>query len=288
MFLSLRTISRTPGFKLTQTAYLSNGDSKISKICAQFQRKHVAHSRCVCSAFSQQRSLLPSTQRHPFSVPQCTISTTASCYGLKDSLETLKSSLGLRMQKHKFFLSGKRLHLCCVELIDYDEYFKEFDLPDTFNSWFKITGLHIWMTLVRLSREGEKGIFVRNSLMKHLWEDSTKRAKKVAKGLSVKSEIALLGEQFLYTAYVYDDGFMGDDKDLASALWNAFFEQEEENPEKVEKLVHFVRKQIKYFDTQDSEELLESGLMFYLPLNGDPDVSKMKKKMGEIYMMVPK
>jgi hypothetical protein len=53
-----------------------------------------------------------------------------------------------------------------------------------------------------------------------------------------------LSEQFLYKAYLYDDGLMGSDKDLASALWNGFFEANEDNPEKVEKLVHYVRKQV--------------------------------------------
>jgi hypothetical protein len=46
--------------------------------------------------------------------------------------------------------------------------------------------------------------------------------------------------------------------------------------------------QVKYLDSQDSNELLQTGLMFLLPLNGEPNLKEMKIKMAEIYMLVPK
>lgn len=33
--------------------------------------------------------------------------------------------------------------------LDYHEFYRYFELPDTFNSWFVITELHIWMLLVK-------------------------------------------------------------------------------------------------------------------------------------------
>lgn len=57
--------------------------------------------------------------------------------------------------------------------------FSELNLPDTFNSWFLITELHLWMVCVRLMNEGTKGSMIRNYLVEALWNDVEFRAKKL-------------------------------------------------------------------------------------------------------------
>lgn len=57
--------------------------------------------------------------------------------------------------------------------------FSELDLPDTFNSWFIITELHLWMVFIRLMHEGTKGSMIRNFMMEALWNDVGFRTKKL-------------------------------------------------------------------------------------------------------------
>lgn len=46
---------------------------------------------------------------------------------------------------------------------------------------------------------------------------------------------------------------------------------------------------MKYLDSQDSSEIIETGLMFYLPFSSNKvDMEKTKRIMAEIYMFVPK
>lgn len=57
--------------------------------------------------------------------------------------------------------------------------FSELDLPDTFNSWFLITELHLWMVYVRLMHEGSEGSMIRNYVTEALWNDVEYRSKKL-------------------------------------------------------------------------------------------------------------
>jgi cytochrome b pre-mRNA-processing protein 3 len=58
-------------------------------------------------------------------------------------------------------------------------YVLEFQMADTFYSWFLITELHVWMLMVRTMAEGEEGRFVRNNMVEAMWQDISTRAKKL-------------------------------------------------------------------------------------------------------------
>jgi cytochrome b pre-mRNA-processing protein 3 len=55
----------------------------------------------------------------------------------------------------------------------------EFQMPDTFHSWFLVTELHVWMLMVRTMAEGEEGRFIRNNIVEAMWQDISTRAKKL-------------------------------------------------------------------------------------------------------------
>lgn len=57
--------------------------------------------------------------------------------------------------------------------------FLELNLPDTFNSWFIITELHLWMIFARMMNESTKGSMIRNFIMEALWNDVEFRSKKL-------------------------------------------------------------------------------------------------------------
>lgn len=186
--------------------------------------------------------------------------------------------------------AGLRLYLCCVELVDHDQFSKEFALPDTFNTWFRITELHIWMCMVRLAREGKEGMFVRNKLMQFMWLDVDKRTRKLGDGTSFTSRregILNIGAHFKATLFAYDEGLLSDDTVLAGALWRNFFEMDCKDVTHLENLVHYVRKQLQYLELQDSSSVIKDGLIKFLPLHGDEEnVKRTKPILTEIYRRV--
>lgn len=75
------------------------------------------------------------------------------------------------------------LYESVADQINYLEFFDKFELPDTFNSWFLVTELHVWMLMLRVMSEGpengQDGRFLRNSLVEIMWTDVNARAKKL-------------------------------------------------------------------------------------------------------------
>lgn len=53
--------------------------------------------------------------------------------------------------------------------------------------------------------------------------------------------------QFNAAIIAYDEGILSDDKVLAGALWRTFFNSSCSNPEQLEKLVHYVRKNVSNY-----------------------------------------
>ncbi|XP_015190358.1 PREDICTED: ubiquinol-cytochrome-c reductase complex assembly factor 1 [Polistes dominula] len=155
-----------------------------------------------------------------------------------------------------------------VDKIDYSVFFKEFNMPDTFYSWFLITELHVWMLMVRFMAEGKYGKIARNTLVEAMWDDVDVRSKKLGEMSSSirRKQIEDLSHQFNAAILAYDEGIMSDDKVLASALWGTFFNLECNNPEHIEKLVIYVRKQINYLDKIPSQKILNHPQIKWLEL----------------------
>jgi len=190
---------------------------------------------------------------------------------------------GLKYPKGMLKRGGLRLYLCTTQLIDYEMFISELDLPDTFNSWFKITQLHLWLIMVRLSELGEEGRFLRNSMMQWVWKDVEKRIKKLEEGgvsSSVKREsLTLMNEQLRFAIFSLDEGLLGTDRDLAGAVWRIIFEQDCEDPAKVEKLVRYIRKQVAYIEDQDTQVISPNGLITFLPFDGDTEDTQRTRRI---------
>jgi cytochrome b pre-mRNA-processing protein 3 len=50
-------------------------------------------------------------------------------------------------------------------------------LPDTFQSWFLVAHLHVWLCLVRLKREGKDGAVVIREVVTAFWHDMEQRMR---------------------------------------------------------------------------------------------------------------
>lgn len=209
------------------------------------------------------------------------------------TIETKPSILGTLWQKYKIKSgqrykkdvlkqSALRLYICCVELAPHDSFIREFDLPDTFNSWFRITELHLWMVLCRLAAEGKEGKTMRNFIITNTWTDIEKKSKKLQDSGSVatrKEGLTVLSEQFKASLFAYDEGLLDSDKALAGALWRNLFDRKCSSPKYLETIVEHIHKQNRHLDGISSEHLLSSGIMQFVPFNDTPDLRLRNKQI---------
>uniref|UniRef100_A0A8C8UP49 Ubiquinol-cytochrome c reductase complex assembly factor 1 n=1 Tax=Peromyscus maniculatus bairdii TaxID=230844 RepID=A0A8C8UP49_PERMB len=147
----------------------------------------------------------------------------------------------LRYSKWKIKIAALRMYTSCVEKTDFEEFFLRCQMPDTFNSWFLITLLHVWMCLVRMKQEGRTGKYMCRIIVHFMWEDVEQRGRVMG-------------------------GILSDDRGLAAALWRTFFNQKCEDPRQLELLVEYVRKQMQYLDSMNGEDLLLTGEVRWRPL----------------------
>ncbi|KAI8121331.1 hypothetical protein FF38_07049 [Lucilia cuprina] len=164
--------------------------------------------------------------------------------------------------KARLRVSSHMLYESVADKINYLAFFKDFDMPNTFNSWFLVTELHVWMLLLRSMAEGsetgEDGRFLRNCIVEAMWGDVNTRAKKLGANnpSRTRQQIEELSEQFQAALIAYDEGIMSEDRVLAAALWRRFFELNCEEYERIERLVKYVRSQVQMLDNLTRQDFL--------------------------------
>jgi len=167
--------------------------------------------------------------------------------------------------------SGAILSSCCTHEVDLETFFKTFDMPDTYYSWWLITELHVWMLCVRLHVGNSKeGNICRNFMVEQLYIDAFDRAKKVADMDSKERKNAIwdLAEEFKFAMCLYDLGLAGNDVDLANSIWRRFFlGTDDPDVEQIELLVKYVRKTVASLDQMKLEDLfsMEPGVKLNWP-----------------------
>lgn len=186
---------------------------------------------------------------------------------------------GLSVSKTSLYKSGAILSACCTHEVDLDSFFKAFDLPDTYYSWWLVTELHAWMICVRLAVGNTKeGLHCRNCMVTELYNDMDERAKKVA-DMDRKTRANVvwdLAEEFKFAMLIYDLGLAGSDVDLANSIWRRFYlAKDDPDVEKIELLVKYIRKTVASLDHIKIDDLfsIEAGYA----LNW-PDIKKLEKE----------
>ncbi|BFZ11162.1 hypothetical protein BsWGS_14201 [Bradybaena similaris] len=188
----------------------------------------------------------------------------------------IKSKMGfmgkLQFPKMTLAFSGRNLYVCCTDCIDFSEFVEALNIPDTFNSWFLLLQLHLWMVNVKLSQMGQEGAFIKVHMYKAMWQNIEERLKKFD-GLTTKDKREAMDNyrslMFLSILY-YDEGLLGSDKQLANALWVQLFAMDPNvEAEQLELMVKYVRKQVYHHDRLDPLLLMKPGYISFLPLTSD-------------------
>eukprot|EP00111_Clytia_hemisphaerica_P024825 TCONS_00073200-protein len=179
----------------------------------------------------------------------------------------IKKNIARQMAKS---LASKHLYEACADQVNYEEFFVACEMPDTFQSWFYIMQLHVWMVLVRLRAEGTSGKNLAYTMVEIMWQDIEARIKllDVVDTSQKKETMEEFGQQFFGLIVAYDEGLLGHDRVLASALWrNLFYNKANTDAEKLALMVEYVRKQIQHLEMQSSEDLVMTGRVDWLPLH---------------------
>ncbi|XP_055374028.1 ubiquinol-cytochrome-c reductase complex assembly factor 1 [Condylostylus longicornis] len=184
----------------------------------------------------------------------------------------LKKISGAEESRPRLKVSGYILYENVADKLNYIEFFETFNLPNTFNSWFIVTELHIWMLLLRAMAEGSEtgqdGRFLRNTIVEAMWADVNARAKKLGahNPSGTRAQIEMLSEQFQAALIAYDEGIQSSDIVLASALWRRFFEQKCDDYTRLEKLVNYVRKQVSMLENLNKLNFMFKPKIEWIPL----------------------
>ena len=185
---------------------------------------------------------------------------------LRKSIET-RVRFGLTERPKPYYrLRGLQLAVN-LETVRWEDYFKMFQMPDTFHSWFLVIELHLWMLCVRAKAEGVEGECLSKFIVEYMWENAHKRAKKLGSFSSMRDSFTILHEELLAAFVLYDYGLLTSDVALAEAIWFRFLEQNCNDPEKVELLVKHVRKQIQALDQLSRDDLIAKASFPWLPIS---------------------
>lgn len=65
-------------------------------------------------------------------------------------------------------------------------------MPDTFNSWFLVTELHVWMLMAKAMEYGPDGRVIRNKIVEAMWNDVNDKAKKLGVSRNVCREMCFI------------------------------------------------------------------------------------------------
>lgn len=190
-------------------------------------------------------------------------------------LDRFKLSNSKSTSKVKLNVTGVRIYEQIADKIDYASFFLKYNLPNTYNSWFLVTELHVWMAIARVMAIEENGRTIRSSIVETMWQDATTRAKQLQADnpSAMRKQLNILSQQFQAALITYDDGLMHDDKSLATSLWVRLFDRRCENYEHLEILVEYVRRQMQMLDNIREEELLSRPVIVWEKISDIPSAS---------------
>ena len=157
--------------------------SVIQRISRQIFRFQASNLRAMCMC--QSRHLTKSPKQPSMFVVFRNFSDMPSSTSLKDDQENLGNKAikmlgwlgGFYSRKAILTRSAKTMYECCVEGLDYQKFYDAAGMPDTFQSWFLINQLHVWMCLVRLKPEGKDGRYMYRRMVQIFWDDVEERMK---------------------------------------------------------------------------------------------------------------
>jgi cytochrome b pre-mRNA-processing protein 3 len=165
-------------------------------------------------------------------------------------------------------------------------WYETLGLPKTFQQWFSITCLHVWMLYVRMRMMPRKyGREYQQKLVNELFADIDYRLREVIKVHSdrtVNNYKKNFNEQLTGAVFAYDEALGLDDFTLAASLWRNIFESHKDvDVRALEQLVHYVRTQLYVLDRMSDQDFSQGRFTFIEPwLRYEPLTPAQEKELS--------
>ncbi|CAG8640158.1 24348_t:CDS:2, partial [Racocetra persica] len=151
--------------------------------------------------------------------------------------------------------------MCALRLDENREFFIDTcGLPDSFQTWFQITLLHVWMLMVRFRPENDGKVYMQQ-LVNHLFDDAEWRMREIhgiTSGSLISHYMKDYLSQFHGAVMAYDEGLCKDDPVLATALWRNVLVTEG-SAHNMACLVKYVRQELQALDRIPLEKLAQDN-----------------------------
>ncbi|CAG8461524.1 4305_t:CDS:2 [Diversispora eburnea] len=136
-------------------------------------------------------------------------------------------------------------------------------LPDSFQTWFSITLLHVWMLMVRFRAEKDGKVYMQQ-LVNHLFDDAEWRMREIhgiTSGRIITQYLKDYLAQFHGGVISYDEGLCKNDPVLAAALWRNVLVTEG-SARSIASLVNYVRHELQSLDRTPYKEITQGRIIF--------------------------
>jgi cytochrome b pre-mRNA-processing protein 3 len=143
-------------------------------------------------------------------------------------------------------------------------------LPPTFQTWFQITQLHIWMMMVRFrALDKSLGRHYQQQITNHFFNDAEARLRvvyQIRDGRIIQTYMKDLLLQWRGSIVAYDEALCSSDAVLAAALWRNMYGAKADFPlTSLASMSAHVRKQLVKLDNAPDEQVLSGKFVFDAP-----------------------
>eukprot|EP00912_Choanoflagellata_sp_UC4_P001920 UC4_evm2s1233 len=168
--------------------------------------------------------------------------------------------------------SAARMYSCCDKQAKRQEFYDVCKMPDTMQSRFVVTLVHVWLCMVRLKPEGQEGKYVYKQLVKLFWQDMEHKMSLfgIHDRNIVKESTREFAAQFYGIVFAFDEGILEGDAVLAAAIWRNLMNARKHDlrMEDLAIMVAYIRREVKALDEMSSDDVLRKGIVRF----GEPPV----------------
>nr|KAJ3421242.1 hypothetical protein HK105_004127 [Polyrhizophydium stewartii] len=180
-----------------------------------------------------------------------------------DSLSRLLNPVGYIKWKMNVIDSARVVYEDCAAQFERQPgLVKALNLEESFQSWFSVTILHVWIVNARLRGEGGRGKDMVQEIFNHIWLDVELKLHQAG----VKTKISKIATNLLDSYYgqtlAYDEGVCLGDAVLAAALWRNFFGCRDIDATQLALLVDYTRTQLALIEQTPLEDVIEGRFQF--------------------------
>lgn len=149
-------------------------------------------------------------------------------------------------------------------------YYETLGLPKTFNQWYQITALHMWMLYVRMRAMPRQYCReYQQKLVNGVFEDIDFRLRetiKVKGDRTINNYKKSFNNALRGSVFAYDEGFFAGDTVLAGALWRNLWDSKENvDMAHIEQLIHYIRAQLYVFERMSDIDFAAGRVLFLDP-----------------------